>query len=53
MRFTACDLVGYDVWPVSKLQDAIQVEFVRVKYEVEKAAQAVELSLLPDAFADN
>ncbi len=34
-------------------QDAVHVEFVRVKYDVEKAAQAVELSLLPDAFADN
>jgi predicted phosphodiesterase len=34
-------------------QDAVQVEFVRVKYDVEKAAQAVELSLLPNAFADN
>ena len=34
-------------------QDAVQVEFVRIKYDVEKAAQAVELSLLPDAFADN
>ncbi|KAA6438935.1 metallophosphoesterase family protein [Dyadobacter flavalbus] len=33
--------------------DGIQVEFIRVKYDVEKAAQAVELSMLPDAFADN
>ncbi|MBU1820811.1 MAG: metallophosphatase family protein [Bacteroidetes bacterium] len=31
--------------------DGVQVEFVRVPYDVEKAAQAVELSLLPDAFA--
>ena len=36
-----------------KIQDAVQVEFVRVEYDVEKAAQAVELSLLPDAFGDN
>lgn len=33
--------------------DGIKVEFIRVNYDVEKAAQAVELSLLPDAFADN
>lgn len=33
--------------------DGIQVEFMRVKYDVEKAAQAVELSLLPDSLADN
>lgn len=33
--------------------DGIQVEFIRVIYDVEKAAKAVELSLLPDAFADN
>lgn len=36
-----------------KIQDAVQVEFVRVDYDVEKAAKAVELSLLPNAFADN
>jgi len=34
-------------------KDTVQVEFVRVKYDVEKAAQAVELSLLPNAFADS
>lgn len=34
-------------------KDAVQVEFVRVKYDVEKAAEAVELSLLPNAFADS
>lgn len=33
--------------------DGIQVEFMRVKYDVEKAAQAIELSLLPDSLADN
>jgi len=31
----------------------IQVEFIRVKYDVEKAAQAIELSLLPDSLAEN
>ena len=37
----------------TKTRDGIQLEFIRVKYDVEKAAQAVELSLLPDDFADN
>ncbi|XHR93750.1 metallophosphoesterase family protein [Mucilaginibacter sp. UC70_90] len=32
--------------------NSIQVEFIRVAYDVEKAAQAVEQSLLPDEFAD-
>lgn len=32
--------------------DRIRVEFVRVEYDVEKAAKAVEASPLPDAFAD-
>lgn len=32
--------------------DGIRVEFVRVPYDVERAAQAVEESPLPDAFAD-
>ncbi|MHC2992569.1 serine/threonine protein phosphatase [Pontibacter sp. HJ8] len=31
---------------------SMQVEFVRVAYDVEKAAQAVEASPLPDEFAD-
>jgi predicted phosphodiesterase len=31
---------------------SIQVEFVRVAYDVEKAAKAVEESILPDAYAD-
>ncbi|WP_256011649.1 metallophosphoesterase family protein [Desertivirga xinjiangensis] len=33
-------------------KDAIQVEFVRFKYDVEKAAKAVENSPLPNGFAD-
>ncbi|GLU52900.1 metallophosphoesterase family protein [Dyadobacter frigoris] len=37
----------------TKSHDGVQVEFIRVKYDVEKAAQAVELGFLPDAFADN
>lgn len=37
----------------NNVRDAVQVEFIRVKYDVEKAARAVELSMLPDAFADN
>ncbi|RIJ41872.1 metallophosphoesterase family protein [Pontibacter oryzae] len=32
--------------------DSIKVEFVRVPYDVERAAKAVEDSPLPDAFAD-
>jgi predicted phosphodiesterase len=32
-------------------KDSVQVEFVRIQYDLEKAAQAVELSLLPNAFA--
>ncbi len=32
--------------------DRIRVEFVRVAYDVERAARAVEASPLPDAFAD-
>jgi diadenosine tetraphosphatase ApaH/serine/threonine PP2A family protein phosphatase len=31
---------------------SIQVEFIRVAYDVEKAAKAVEESILPDAYAD-
>lgn len=33
--------------------DSIQAEFIRVEYDVEKAAQAVEGSPLPDKYADN
>lgn len=33
-------------------RDSIGVEFVRVTYDVEKAAKAVEESVLPDAFAE-
>ena len=33
-------------------KDAVQVEFIRFEYDVEKAAKAVEDSLLPDAYAD-
>ncbi len=34
-------------------RNAIQVEFVRFDYDVEKAAKAVEDSILPNAYADN
>ena len=34
-------------------KDALNVEFVRVEYDVEKAAKAVEASPLPDKYADN
>ncbi|WP_159471271.1 hypothetical protein [Dyadobacter sp. 3J3] len=33
--------------------DKVQVEFIRVLDDVEKAARAVELSIMPLAFADN
>ena len=46
-------LITIDQRASIKVPDAVHVEFVRVKYDIEKAAQAVELSLLPDAFADN
>ena len=35
-----------------KIKESIQVEFIRFDYDVEKAAQAVENSPLPNAFAD-
>jgi len=34
-------------------RNAIQVEFVRFDYDIEKAAKAVEDSILPNAYADN
>lgn len=37
----------------TKNPKGVEVEFIRVKYDVEKAAQAIELSSLPDQFADN
>ncbi|MCF0051814.1 metallophosphatase family protein [Dyadobacter sp. LJ53] len=46
-------LITIDQMASIQSKDAVQVEFIRVKYDVEKAAQAVELSLLPDALADN
>lgn len=33
-------------------KDAVQVEFIRFEYDVEKAARAIEESILPDDFAD-
>jgi hypothetical protein len=33
-------------------KDSIKVEFIRVAYDVEKAAKAVEESILPNAYAD-
>jgi len=32
--------------------DSVQSEFVRVKYDLEKAAKAIEESILPNAYAD-
>jgi putative phosphoesterase len=34
-------------------ENAIKVEFVRFDYDIEKAAKAVEDSILPNAYADN
>jgi predicted phosphodiesterase len=34
------------------IKDSIQVDFMRVEYDVEKAARAVEESVLPNAYAD-
>lgn len=34
-------------------RDALKIEFIRVEYDVEKAAKAVEDSILPNAYAQN
>ena len=36
----------------TKLQESIEAEFIRVEYDVEKAAKAVEDSPLPNGYAD-
>lgn len=46
-------LITIDQMASIQSEDTVQVEFVRIDYDVEKAAQAVELSLLPDVFAEN
>ncbi|MFN5518282.1 MAG: metallophosphoesterase family protein, partial [Bacteroidota bacterium] len=33
-------------------KNSIQVEFIRVDYDIEKAAKAIEESVLPNAYAD-
>jgi hypothetical protein len=33
-------------------RDAVQVEFIRFQYDIEKAAKAIEESPLPNAYAD-
>jgi hypothetical protein len=35
-----------------QVPDSLGVEFVRVEYDVESVAKAVEASLLPDEYAD-
>jgi putative phosphoesterase len=37
----------------SEARDSIRTEFIRFEYDIEKAAQAVEESILPNAYADN
>ena len=34
-------------------KDSIYVDFIRFEYDIEKAAQAVEESILPNAYAEN
>lgn len=34
-------------------KESITVEFIRFEYDVEKAAMAVEESILPDAYAES
>lgn len=41
-----------ELQPDASPSEAINVEFVRVDYDVEKAARAIEESPLPDAFAE-
>ena len=36
-----------------KDKDSITVEFVKFEYDIEKAAKAVEDSILPNSYADN
>ena len=36
-----------------ELKDSISVEFIRFDYDIEKAAKAVEESILPNAYAEN
>jgi hypothetical protein len=45
-------LLTLDATSSTMNKDAVQVDFVRFDYDVEKAAQAVEQSLLPNAYAD-
>lgn len=45
-------IVTFDKCSSAFKKDSIKVEFVRVDYDVEKAAQAIEHSDLPDEFAD-
>jgi len=45
-------LLTLDVQATVLNQHSIQVEFVRFNYDVEKAARAVEKSILPDHYAD-
>ena len=44
-------LLHFDENTSKQRAESIRVEFVRFEYDVEKAARAVEESLLPDAYA--
>ena len=37
----------------SKIEDSIDVEFIRFEYDIEKVAKAVENSPLPNDYAEN
>ncbi|NEU09344.1 metallophosphoesterase family protein [Flavihumibacter sp. R14] len=44
-------LLHIDAESRTSLNESIRVEFIRFEYDIEKAAQAVENSILPDAYA--
>ena len=46
-------IINIDKHATVKDSNSISVEIVRFKYDIEKAAKAVEDSLMPDAFAAN
>jgi predicted phosphodiesterase len=45
-------ILDVDEHATASREDSVRVEFVRVEYDVEQAAEAVEASALPDEFAD-
>ncbi|MDB5120927.1 MAG: phosphodiesterase [Sphingobacteriales bacterium] len=46
---------GYVLLTINKqttVNEPLKIEFIRFDYDIEKAAKAIEASLLPDEFAD-